>query len=191
MRPHCVEVDIINKQLLKYGKMLDGRPVFRVVFSDDLTEKRAGLFNKFHGEIWVGQESGIQEVPKYGYIKGCWVLEKYSVTPNPEVLNYDNYEPVYSFRDKDQQYLKPILSVCEIIIQGILQPRRLTPQQELDRIEEAEKKRIEKDIMVLEEKRPNFMVLKGLGELVTRPSKEFKGYRKPKRPSYTSQKTHT
>lgn len=174
MRPHCVEVEGINKQLLKYGKMLNGSPVFRVVFCDDLTEKRAGVFNKFHGKLWVGQESGIFEVPKYGYLQGCWILEKYSVSPNDEVLNYDHYEPVYAFRDKNQNYLPPVMWVCEIIIQGILQPHRLTPEQEMERIEQEQRRRIEQDIMVLEEKRPNFMVLKELGELVQVPSKQFK-----------------
>lgn len=188
MRPHCVEAEQINKSLLRYGKMLNGKQVFRIVFSDDLTEKRAGVFNKFHGEIWVGQDKGIQEVPKYGYIKGCWVLERYTMVPNHEVLNYDNYEPAYAFRDKDQKYLPPLLSICEVVIQGILQPKGLTPEQEMSIVEEREKKRIEKDIMLLEEKRPNFMVLKNLGELVQKPSKEFKGYKR-KRPSVLPSRT--
>ena len=190
MRPHCVEAEIINKHLLKYGKMLNGKPVFRIVFSDDLTEKRVGIFNKFHGEIWVGQDRGVQEVPKYGYIKGAWILERYTVLPNHEVLNYDNYEPAYAFRDKNQKYLPPLLSICEIVIQGILQPKGLTSEQEMTAVEEQEKRRIDKDIMTLEEKRPNFMVLKEQGELIQRPSKEFKGYKR-KRPSVLPQRTTT
>ena len=174
MRPHIGEVAIINQHLLKHGKMLNGKPVFRVIFSDDLTEKRVGVFNKFHGNIWVGRSSGVQLVPKYGYIQSAWVLEKYSVAPNAEILDYDHYEPVYAFRDKDNNYLEPLLRVCEIIIYGILQPNFLTPEQELAKIEEKEKKRIEHDRLVLEEKRPDFMVLKELGELVQVPSKQFK-----------------
>jgi hypothetical protein len=174
MKPHISEVGEINKALAKYGKMLDGKPIFRVIWADDLTEMRVGIFNEFYGSVFLRQSKGVQQVPKYSYIKERWVLERYSPNPNPEVLNYDNYEPVYCFRDKDGNYLPPLLKICTIIIDGIINPKRLTPQQELELHEAMLRKKEDEDVMRLEEHRPNFMVLKELGELVQVPSKKFK-----------------
>jgi hypothetical protein len=168
-RPHSVEVSIINKRLVDvFGKELNGRPRFRVAFSDDEKEKRVGTFDEFHGKIFLRQFFGVREVPKYSYIKMRWVLEKSAWNPEKEIMNHNGFEPVYVFQDKDKNYLMPIYKVCEVIIHGLF---RKTPKTVMeDQTEKEDARRMQLDMDRLEDKCTDFSMLKQLRELVTVPS---------------------
>jgi hypothetical protein len=115
------QVKIFNNRLKElYGVALDGKPRFRVVWSEDLTEKR--FFPEYHlyspGGIWLGIERNVvKEDKKYNYIKDRWIMEVYDPAQaiNPEIRAGDFYEPIFVF-DKKGQYLKPEWFAIEYIV---------------------------------------------------------------------------
>jgi hypothetical protein len=63
-------VKLINKYLERaYGKALDGKPKFRVAWSEDMTEVRRGMHHK------LAIKETIERVPKYSFLKDRWILE--------------------------------------------------------------------------------------------------------------------
>jgi len=73
----------LNRKLVIFGASVDNRPIYRVVWSEDQTEKRYGE----HKTVVVGQEQlklghhfGTKELPKYDWLKGKYILEK--LVPN-------------------------------------------------------------------------------------------------------------
>ena len=118
-----VEVDNINKVLsTRYGKALDGRPFFRVVFSEDLFELRKGTFNEFYGSIYVRTYTGVKQVRKYNYVLDRYILEMlhFNEAPPEEVVRWDNYECLYVFEDSKGNYLPPKLFAAEFVIWNVL-----------------------------------------------------------------------
>ena len=112
---------IFNNRLLElYGRSLDGKPLFRLVWSEGLTEKRFfEEFNKFSpGGILVGIERNVvREHKKYSYLKERWILEVYAPEQkvNPEIRDGDCYEPLFVF-DKKGVYLKPEWFAIEYVV---------------------------------------------------------------------------
>jgi hypothetical protein len=137
---------VINDFLKNYRKNLSNDPIFRVVWSDDLTETRFGEFNDYYGNIFLRKFIGYRQVPKYNYINERWILEKWLPAEDSyinEVPNTHNgsYEPVYVFQDKDLNYLEPNLKIVKIVIffsEGNV--RKMTPseRQQLADISENE-----------------------------------------------------
>lgn len=127
-------VKIINRALeTSYGRALDGKPKFRVVFSNDLFEVRRGQFERYtEGGIYLGSFEGVQKAPKYTYIRDKYILEVYTKA-FPEIFGRsilhssgtiesgDFYEPLRVFKDKDNNYLPPNETVCRIICNGFLE----------------------------------------------------------------------
>lgn len=97
------EINVINKQLLDtFGKpvALD-KPHFRIVWSTDQLEKcyrENAVFTE--SGIFLRNEKGVSEGPKYPMFENKWVLERlYQTAGNPyleEVVPY-SYEPVWVF----------------------------------------------------------------------------------------------
>lgn len=106
----------------KYGTEQDGRPRFRLVWSDNQTEKYSGKREVWKDGIFLRIEDGIHEVKKYSYISERFVLERLVFMPIEEIPESVNghYEPVYVFWDKDKNYLKPNILVCDMVINWLL-----------------------------------------------------------------------
>ena len=110
----------INRRLSdRYGKFEDGQPNWRVVWSDEQLEMRHGTFNKItEGGLYLGQETGVREVPKYPYIKNKFVLEK--LVPigiiTDGMLDKVSYEPIWTFEDKFGEPLPVKWEAIEFII---------------------------------------------------------------------------
>jgi hypothetical protein len=133
-------VSIINKKLVAlYGKSIDGKPNFRLVWSEGLTEKRVGPVYS-SGGILISEKE-LQECKKYSYIKERWILENYNTSyrANPEVAVSDGYEPIFIFQKKGE-YLKPYLWACEMIINSLRNPERVHRNEKMDYTEEESKK---------------------------------------------------
>lgn len=95
-------IEILNSRLTIYHG-LDvniSKPTFRLVWSTNETEKRYGTFIKeTEAGLYLGQETGVREVPKYFMNPNCWVLEKLQANNNnPELDAKYSYEPMYIFR---------------------------------------------------------------------------------------------
>ena len=114
-------LETINKRLFySFGRFEDGRPIWRVVWSDGQFEKR-----------WVTHTPEglelinpiVEEVPKYSYIKHRYVLERLiPVLMNPalnELVTKTSYEPVWTFEDKNGNALPPIWEAVFLLIRTV------------------------------------------------------------------------
>ena len=96
-------LETINQRLKdSYGTDITGMyPNFRIVWSDGERELRRAEVNVFLAKVFLRTEYGVQLLPKYPFIKERFVLEKFTPTDNPELVEgYKNYEPIYVFEDK-------------------------------------------------------------------------------------------
>lgn len=113
------EVQIINKTLAQtYGKYIDGRPKWRVIWSDDEIEKRLVEKETFSGTIYIGMAAEMEVTKKYSYIRERWILEKLIFSPIPQIVDSErgHYEPYWVFQDKHGNYLKPLWRIVEILV---------------------------------------------------------------------------
>jgi hypothetical protein len=137
------EVHRINDLLMhRYGRSLDGKPNFRIIWSDDLTENRYGTVQKItKAGIYLGEETGLHELPKYSYIKERYILEKLMWSDNPELYEKFSYEPIWVFQDKDSNFLFPIWKAVEKLVHTLLYAEKTKETF----TEEDEQREIEKD----------------------------------------------
>lgn len=130
---------LINKELLKkYGTDLTGKPHYRVVQNGrSFVEKRKGNFKTFYGHIFIREEFGVREVPKYNYVPdGFWILEKLFVNRNEELVDKLGYEPIWVFYGKNGEYQKVNLKACIFLIESALrgptkETNPLTPEEQI------------------------------------------------------------
>lgn len=117
-------VDEINQRLVdRYGKLLDGRPHFRIVFSDDEYEIRVGDINVFYGKIFLYTKTGAQQVKKYSYLPERFILEMWqNSVPCKEMPNPNGYEPIYVFEDSKGNALPVVWRVIELICYLTMNP---------------------------------------------------------------------
>ncbi len=149
-------VDHINKVIRVHGVNDYGDPIFRVVFSEDQTEKRNGTFNEYYGNIYLRTVNEIKEVSKYPWIHRKWILERWApgeLAYHSDLVLENNkngvYVCVYVFQDKDQNYLPPLLKVTEIVIKSLLNHKSKSEMAERD--EKMLKKEEEVEINEIEE----------------------------------------
>lgn len=137
-------IDFLNRKLEERGRSLDGRPIWRLVWSTDLREKRLGEFHDFYGDIYLRTTKCVKEVPKYWYAKDRWVLERLTFLPPNAAIHKEligqvelditkptmngSYEPIYVFQDKDQNPLE----VTEWAIEAVLQALEKGPEKKTD-----------------------------------------------------------
>jgi len=150
-------IKVINKRLAtKYGLSLDGRPNYRVVFSDTQFENQFGIFEDFSGDILLRRVKEYRTVRKYEYIDGKHVLEKlwffdYGSFPDRPFIN-NSYEPVWTFMDKERNPLYPIWEAVEFAVECSLEGVRRTLRSKVKRDYVAEEKEAkDKDIKGLED----------------------------------------
>lgn len=107
-----------------YGTELDGRPRYRLIWSEEATEHRRGVHREFHGKIFLREWVGVKECKKYAYLKDRWVLEKLMFFPVAEIVDSGkgHYEPVWVFQKDDGSYLKPIWEAVYYLVQTLLNP---------------------------------------------------------------------
>lgn len=113
-------IEVINKRLLdQYGRFEDGRPNWRVVWSDDQFEKR-----------WVNHtpeglellHPTVEERPKYWYSRHRYILER--LIPVPQFVESDlvektSYEPVWTFQDNAGNPLPPVWEAIFLLIKTV------------------------------------------------------------------------
>ena len=111
-------IEVINKRLAdNYGLFDDGRPNWRVVWSDDQIEKRLVHHTKDGFELLTPV---IQEVKKYNYISAKYILERLIAVPdNTELADISSYEPIWTFEDKDKNPLPPDWDVIYLVIERV------------------------------------------------------------------------
>jgi hypothetical protein len=118
----------VNKTLAeRYGKSIDGRSYFRLVWSEDELEKREGIFLEEHpiiddkGRLIVieSEVEGVKETYKYMYIWDKFILEELRFEDIPaEIKNNQkgSYEPLYVFQDKFYEPVEPTMDAIDMLI---------------------------------------------------------------------------
>lgn len=120
-------IDSINAQLKNlYGiDTVTGWVMWRVVWSNDQTEKVFGRFEDFVGKIFVREVTEVRERLKYAMDPDRWILEQLVLVPEvnqEEMLGLKiSYEPKWTFEDKKREYLPPALWACRYIIDAVLE----------------------------------------------------------------------
>jgi hypothetical protein len=138
------------------GKNLFGQALYRVVFSDDQTEKRFGTFNDFHGNLFIRSFTGVREVKKYPYIVGRYVFERWfppELTQHDELIGSEkgSYEPIYVFETYKGEPLPVTLKICQFLVRCCESPQVMTPQERMDLAQQAEDAEIKEFVDTLTE----------------------------------------
>lgn len=140
---YIAETEITNERLKKlYGThTVTNKANFRLVFADDQIEKRKGTFKQYYGDVFIREVSGIQEVPKYPFFTGQWILER--LVPNvmkDEIDGDYSYEPVYAF----PQNIYPIWKAIDFFLFHLFNPKANLPRTQKE-ADYQENERIEKE----------------------------------------------
>ncbi len=121
-------IERINKQLADtFGIDTEStRPMWRVVWSADQFEWRKGVYDDITpAGIYLRTVEEVRYVPKYRqWIQDKYILERLVAVPemNREELpaSKTSYEPMWTFEDKDGNYLPPRFDACQFIINTVL-----------------------------------------------------------------------
>ena len=119
------EVEEINNELFAIYRTIEGRAVYRIVWSEELFENRLGTYREFtEGGIFIREATEVRKVRKYNYIHNRWIFEIWApghLTRNPETPDADNgdYIPVYVFESGTGMYLPPTRKVVEFLIAAL------------------------------------------------------------------------
>jgi hypothetical protein len=143
-------VDRLNQDLeIQHGCTPYGKAKYRVVFANDQRERRFGVYNEFHGDLFIRQIKGLQETPKYPYLKNMWVLE---VWMSPEKVfchdipetQYGSYEPLFSFQDDKGNPIPVIPDIVHKMIWCHQHPQ--LPGDRASDLKEQERKEFENEV---------------------------------------------
>lgn len=114
-------IEDINKKLVdEYSRDIsDGRPNYRIVWSDDQYEKRITTHDD-RGNEYIHPE--VKILPKYKqYIRHRYILERLTVVEGEtDLLEKVVYEVIWTFQDKNGKYLPPWFEACRHIIENVL-----------------------------------------------------------------------
>jgi len=169
------DIKRINKEIVnKYGTVIDGRPRFRVSWTNDQVEKRRGTFSDWYGHILIRTVTEVRECLKYPapYERDRWVLESLIFQPFEDIMDSPNghYEPLYLFRTKDYKFQKPIWKAVDFLINSVLYgvKRTISDRIEEDRKAFAQEVQFFKDYM--DNKAPYIATMLREGHAITVPS---------------------
>ncbi len=162
----------LNKWLVDhYGKTIDGLPLFKVTWSTGITEKRYGEFHDYMGDIFIRCVREVREVLKYPYAQNRWILEKIRLVSNEVQREYGietkfTYEPIYTFQDKDGNYLPLVPDKLEAAMFLYLKfYLMMTPKERIDfRIaglaaRDLEKRKLTREILGDSKTTPSALVI--------------------------------
>jgi hypothetical protein len=119
------DVEIINDWLSNQYRTLENRPVYRLVWSEDIFENRLGTFRIFtESGLFIREVTEVRKVRKYNYIHHRWIFEIFApgnITRNSETPDAENgdYVPVYVFESGTGIYLMPTRKVVEFLISAL------------------------------------------------------------------------
>lgn len=160
------EIEQLNSRIGAEYTSIDGRAMFRLVWSEEIFENRHGVFREFTPSgLFIREVTEVKRVRKYGYIHNRWIFEAWApgnLTANPETPDAINgdYVPVYVFEDKNGQYLPPNEKVVRFIIASMHGKvrRDIIPSQEY-----LEERQIQRDVDAMDDHPAWFQTAPGPG----------------------------
>lgn len=147
-------IESINEKLLEnFGTNFGNSPKFRVVFSENIFEKR---LTEYTDDGFLLLQPEVRLLPKYKqWIHQKYILEKLQPVEDSEdndLVTKVSYEPLWVFQDKDGNYLPPFYEGCKYIIEimfenmgrkGSIHPKyrdkNISKEERLAEIEKMEK----------------------------------------------------
>lgn len=131
-------IEAINRKLFEQYRVLDGRPIYRIVWSADELEVRKGLFSEFYGHIFIRSYTAVKPIKKYwNYEKPRWVFEKLVFIAGNQALKEmetelvecrnGTYEPIYSFIDSKDNPLPVVWEMVDFIVYSLQNPGKPNP----------------------------------------------------------------
>ena len=140
-----MNADEINRKLKdNYGVDLLGNQKFRVVWSEDQTEKRL-VTSYREGEFIVNLDKPKAViVPKYNYVSERFILEKLEYNNNPELTEKFTYEPLFVFQDGNKNFLPLNWEAIRLIINAI--ENRVTVKKTDKQVWDEEQEDLQKEI---------------------------------------------
>lgn len=147
-----VHPDEANRWLKdNYGTTITGDPLFRVIWSTGLTEKRRGTFRDYieGTDIFLREVTEVRECLKYPFAQERWIIEKVTIVPaeiyDKELFDKWIYEGVHVIQTNKGQYLPLSMEIVEVAIYLLLVWGRMSyPKRLKMRMEELEKREREK-----------------------------------------------
>ena len=116
-------IESINKQLVNmFGiDTITGRPIFRVVWSEDQFEKRLTQYTDSGLQLLHPE---VRELPKYRqWIKEKYVLERLVLVPDVNLSELPSermsYEPLWVFEDRHGNYLPPRFDAAKVVVDTV------------------------------------------------------------------------
>lgn len=114
------KVEVLNQRLIEhFGLFEDGRPNWRVVWSTDETEYR---LCEYTIEGWELQTPEMRLVKKYPFDKDFYILEHLipvSAHDIPNLTTKTSYEPLWTFKDVNNNPLPPDWDVIKLLIEQV------------------------------------------------------------------------
>jgi hypothetical protein len=116
-------IETLNQRLVdEFGKDSDtGHPMFRIVWANDETEMR--LMDRSDEGIQY-LHPVVREVKKYSYLWDTYVLERLVAVPFENLKELADvkisYEPIWAYRDGENNPLPPIWPATKFIIDCLL-----------------------------------------------------------------------
>lgn len=154
----------INRELTeKYGTDVNSSlPKYRVVWTTDQLEKRFGTFVKWYRDIRLGEETLVKEVPKYPFYPNFHAFEELTYHANPELVENPSYEPVYIFKDKDENSLPVVWWAVKYVAdrRSLRDIEKITQETE----DEFMKRQEEIYFQILDDDRPYLPTMMSNGE---------------------------
>lgn len=139
----------INNWLKRQGLNPNGKPLLKLVWSDNEIEPRHGTFTDFYGPIYVKEVTETRLVPKYNYISERWVLEKWLPLANKELPNSFNegtYEPFWVFQGKSGEYLDVTMKIIQFFIGFTGQSSRMEAHERAQQMRDDDKRALDHEI---------------------------------------------
>jgi hypothetical protein len=119
-------IETLNKRLTDtFSRYSDGRSLWRLVWSHDELEYRYGIYKDFTAEgFFIREVEEVREVPKYRQWVNppCYVLERLLEHPEgipTDMIEKTTYEPVWTFRDANNNPLMPVWGAIKMIIDSV------------------------------------------------------------------------
>ena len=116
-------IESINNQLIQHFGVdsITGKPMWRVVWSDDQFEKRLTKYTDEGLELLYPE---VRELPRYRqWIQHKYVLEQLVLIPEINLSELPtqkmSYEPKWTFEDRHGNYLPPRFDAAKIVVDTI------------------------------------------------------------------------
>jgi len=170
----------IQEELDKGPKNPQNLPIFRLVWSEDLFEKRLGTFRDYDGDTFIRERIEVENTKKYNFINNRWIFEQWfppEVAFNSELVesNKGDYICIYVFEEKNGQPLPLNLTVIQFLVHECLKPKtseQFKKSYSITIEEEKRKRAFDKDIDMLGDEGPLVSQFHD-GSAILMPGKDF------------------